>query len=56
MVSFEYASPRPGLGGLSGVGQKLDAVTRHIYYVPSSEVDAFVANFVSLGAVKQVVA
>jgi hypothetical protein len=56
MVSFEYASPRPGLGGLSGVGQKLEAATRHIYYVPSSEVDAFVANFVALGAVKEVVA
>lgn len=56
MVSFEYASPRPGLGGLSGVGQKLEAATRHIYYVPSDMVDAFVANFVSIGAVKVVVA
>lgn len=33
MFSFAYESPRPGLGGLSGVGQKLEAVTRHIYYV-----------------------
>lgn len=33
MFSFAYESPRPGLGGLSGVGQKMEAVTRHIYYV-----------------------
>ena len=33
MFSWAYESPRPGLGGLSGVGQKLEAVTRHIYYV-----------------------
>lgn len=56
MVSFEYRSPRPGLGGLSGVGQVLEAATRHIYYVPSDMVDAFVAKFVELGAVKKVVA
>lgn len=36
MFSFEYKSARPGLGGLSGVGQALEAVTRHIYYVPTS--------------------
>lgn len=52
MVSFEYRSPRPGLGGVSGVGQALEAATRHIYYVPSSEAAAFVAKFVELGAVK----
>lgn len=39
--SFAYQSPRPGLGGLSGVGQGMTAVTRHIYYVRSAEVDAF---------------
>lgn len=33
MFSFAYESPRPGLGGLSGVGQAMTAVTRHIYYV-----------------------
>lgn len=33
MFSFAYESPRPGLGGLSGVGQMVAAVTRHIYYV-----------------------
>lgn len=33
MFSFAYESPRPGLGGVSGVGQMVAAVTRHIYYV-----------------------
>lgn len=33
MYSFSYDSPRPGFGGISGVGQKVDAVTRHIYWV-----------------------
>ena len=41
MYSFSYDSPRPGLGGLSGVGQKMDAVTRHIYWVASDVVDDF---------------
>lgn len=39
--SFAYQSPRPGLGGASGVGQAMTAVTRHIYYVPAAEADAF---------------
>lgn len=33
MFSLAYETPRVGLGGLSGVGQKMEAVTRHIYYV-----------------------
>lgn len=41
MYSFSYDSPRPGLGGLSGVGQRMDAVTRHIYWVN----DALAAGF-----------
>ena len=41
--SFSYQSPRPGLGGMSGVGQGMTAVTRHIYYVPAAEADAFKA-------------
>lgn len=48
MVSFEYSSPRPGLGGVSGVGQKLEAATRHIYYVPSDQAATFVGYFTSL--------
>lgn len=39
--SFAYQSPRPGLGGASGVGQAMTAVTRHIYYVPAAEAKAF---------------
>ena len=39
--AFTYRVPRVGLGGLSGVGQALDAVTRHIFYVPSN----LAANF-----------
>lgn len=41
MYSFAYDSPRPGFGGLSGVGQKVDAVTRHIFWVKSDIVSAF---------------
>lgn len=33
--AFTYKVPRVGLGGLSGVGQAIDAVTRHIFYVPA---------------------
>lgn len=39
--SFGYESPRPGLGGLSGVGMKMEALTRHIYYVRKTLVDQF---------------
>lgn len=39
--SFAYQSPRPGLGGASGVGQAMTAVTRHIYYVPAAEAAKF---------------
>ena len=41
MYSFSYDSPRPGFGGISGVGQKVDAVTRHIYWVKSDVVADF---------------
>ena len=41
MYSFAYDSPRPGFGGLSGVGQKVDAVTRHIFWVKSDVVTDF---------------
>lgn len=48
--SFAYDSPRPQFGGLSGVGQKVEAVTRHIYYVPTSLENDFEAGFTGLGA------
>jgi hypothetical protein len=35
--SFLYSVPRVGLGGLSGVGQSLEAVTRHIFFVPNDK-------------------
>jgi hypothetical protein len=38
--SFAYKMPRTGLGGLSGVGQAVDAVTRHIFYVPVTDASA----------------
>jgi hypothetical protein len=47
--SFAYDSPRPQFGGLSGVGQKVDAVTRHIYYVPESLTSDFEGAFRNLG-------
>ncbi len=49
MYSFSYDSPRPGFGGLSGVGQKVDAVTRHIYWVKSDVVSDFDAALTELG-------
>lgn len=51
MYSFAYDSPRPGLGGLSGVGQKLDAVTRHIYWVNNAAVADFESAIGQLGTV-----
>lgn len=50
MYSFAYDSPRPGFGGLSGVGQKVDAVTRHIYWVNEALADAFDAAIEAAGA------
>ena len=47
--SFAYDSPRPQFGGLSGVGQKVGAVTRHIYYVPESLAAEFEEAFTDLG-------
>lgn len=53
--SFVYKMPRTGLGGLSGVGQAVDAVTRHILYVPvtspdgTTGLDAKLANFKATG-------
>ena len=47
--SFAYDSPRPQFGGISGVGQKVEAVTRHIYYVPESLASEFEAAFTDLG-------
>lgn len=47
--SFAYQSPRPGLGGASGVGQAMTAVTRHIYYVPAAEAAAFEQFFKDAG-------
>lgn len=51
--SFAYQSPRPGLGGASGVGQAMTAVTRHIYYVPAgAEADAFKAMLDQIATVE----
>lgn len=43
--SFAYTSPRPGFGGLSGVGQRVEAVTNHVFYVHESAVADFEAAF-----------
>lgn len=47
--SFAYDSPRPQFGGLSGVGQKVEAVTRHIYYVPVDLAEKFEQAFEGIG-------
>ena len=43
--AFTYSVPRVGLGGLSGVGQAMAAVTRHIFYVPADDAETFAALF-----------
>lgn len=43
MVSFQYAVERPGLGGLSAVGQKVESVTTHVMYVPQDQAAALIA-------------
>lgn len=47
--SFAYDSPRPQFGGISGVGQKVEAVTRHIYYIPESLAKEFEQALTDLG-------
>ena len=47
--SFAYQSPRPQFGGLSGVGQVVEACTRHIYYVPESLASTFEKFFSDMG-------
>jgi hypothetical protein len=44
-VSFQYAVERPGLGGLSAVGQKIESVTTHVLYIKHGEADALAALF-----------
>ena len=39
--TFDYVSDRPGLGGHSGVGQGITAVTTHTFYVAESAKAAF---------------
>ena len=47
--SFAYRSPRPQFGGLSGVGQVVEASTRHIYFVPENLADEFEGFFSDMG-------
>lgn len=42
-VSFQYAVERPGLGGLSAVGQKIESVTTHVLYIKHEEAAALAA-------------
>lgn len=44
-VSFQYAVERPGLGGLSAVGQKIESVTTHVLYIKHEEADDLAALF-----------
>lgn len=43
--TFDYTSDRPGLGGHSGVGQAIAAVTTHTFYVAAPAVAAFKTAF-----------
>ncbi len=42
--TFEYSVPREGLRGLSAVGQKVESVTNHVFYVLNSLVTDFEAE------------
>ena len=44
-VSFQYAVERPGLGGLSAVGQKIESVTTHVLYIKHDDADDLAALF-----------
>lgn len=41
--AFEYMVERSAPGGVSTIGQKVDSITGHVIYVPSSEEDNFEA-------------
>ena len=43
--TFDYVSDRPGLGGHSGVGQGITAITTHTFYVAEGAVAAFKEAF-----------
>lgn len=43
--AFAYESERPGFGGLSGVGQKVAAVTQHVFFVKEDVADTFRSAF-----------
>lgn len=43
--TFDYVSDRPGLGGHSGVGQGITAITTHTFYVAEGAVAAFKTAF-----------
>lgn len=52
--TFDYASERPGLGGHSGVGQGITAITTHTFYVAPEAVKDFENAFADVkGGIKE---
>lgn len=47
--SFQYLVERSVPGGLSGVGQKVDSITTHVFYVPSTSATAFESKITGTG-------
>lgn len=43
--TFDYAQDRPGLGGHSGVGQNITAITNHTFFVIDSAAKSFETAF-----------
>lgn len=43
--AFEYYTERPVPGGLSAVGQKVDSITGHVFFIPTDKEDDFQAKF-----------
>lgn len=53
-IAFEYVMDRPGLGGLSAVGQKIQSATTHVLYVPTGSVvigDGTATSLAEVGSV-----
>lgn len=47
--TFQYEVPREGLHGISAVGQKIESVTTHVFYVASGLITTFEAALTTAG-------
>jgi hypothetical protein len=45
--TFDYVQDRPGLGGHSGVGQGIQAITTHTFYIAEGDAQTKFEKFVT---------